>query len=430
MPEKGVSSTRKTDFARRITLSSGTVVLIKEVKALPSVYLHLVIEAGSLLDPKGKEGLAAFTAEGLLTGTRRRTAMQISEEIEFTGGALVTRAGRDYTAITLNVLRKALPTGLEILADVLTGPAFRPKEMAKKKEEFKARIRKEEEDPGLLAHKTFLAELFHKRFYGRPLLGTAKSVSSLTKMDLRRFYQNQVCRSKVICAAVGQTTEKEFMSLWEKYLGSWPEAAIEAPIRIPPESKVKNGCVKRIDRDLTQANIVLGHRGIPRIHPDYYAVLVMNYILGGGGFRSRLMNNIREEKGLAYSVYSLFVPGKHGGYFQAVVETKNQTAGVAIHELLKEMDRIRTGGITDEELNEAKLYLTGSFPMKMDTNAKIAQLLTDIEFYGLGLDYPVRYPKIIDAITKDDVADAAQTYLHPEDCILVIVGRQKEISWP
>lgn len=430
MPKKTASLTKKSDFAKRIVLPNGTIILLKPVKALPSVYLNLVIEAGSLLDPSGREGLAALTAEGLLTGTRRRTATQISEEIEFTGGTLVAKAGKDCTAITLNVLKKALPTGLEILSDVLTQPAFQPKEMAKKKKEFKARIRKEEEDPGTLAHKTFLADLFGKRFYGRPLLGTKESISSFTKKELTSFYQERLCRSRVICAAVGQTTEKEFVSLWERYLGAWPEAIIETPIQIPAESKRGKGRVRKIDRDLTQSNIVLGHRGIPRSHPDYYAVFVVNYILGGGGFRSRLMNNIREEKGLAYSIYSLFVPGKHAGYFQAVVETKNATAGVAIHEILKEMDRIKVSGVSDEELDEAKLYLTGSFPLKIDTNAKIAQLLTDMEFYGLGLDYPARYPEMINAVTKDDVANAAQKYLHPEAYTLVIVGKQKEIKWP
>jgi len=428
MSKKTVSS--GSAFARRIVLPNGTVVLLKEVKALPSVYMHLVIEAGSLLDPGGREGLAALTAESLLTGTRRRTAARISEEIEFTGGALVVQSRKDYTSITLNVLKKALPTGLEIMSDVLTQPAFRPKEIAKKKEEFKARIHKEEEDPGTLAHKTFLAELFNKRLYGQPLLGTEKSISGLTKNDLMSFYQERLSRSRVICDVVGQITEREFMPLWERYLGPWPETGIETPINIPSDSKGGSGRIKKIDRDLTQANIVLGHRGIPRSHPDYYAVFIMNYILGGGGFRSRLMDNIREEKGLAYSIYSAFVSGRHAGYFQAVVETRNATAGVAIDEILKEMERIRVNGVSDEELNEARLYLTGSFPLKMDTNAKIAGLLTDMEFYNLGLDYPARYPAIINTVSKDQVADAARKYLYPENYTLVIVGRQKEIKWP
>lgn len=428
MAKKDVPLTTKGPFARRVTLPTGMVLLIKEVKALPSVYLQLVIESGSLLDPEGKEGLAALTTECLLTGTRRRTAAQISEEIDFTGGTLAVKSGKDYTSISLIVLKKALPTGLELLSDILTQPAFRPKEMAKKKEEFQARIRREEENPGVLAEKAFLAELFDSRAYGRPLLGTAGSVSGLKRKDLADFYQGPLCHSRAICAAVGQITEKEFISLWTKHLGSWPESITESPIRVSAESKATRVRVKRIDRDLTQANIILGHRGIPRNHPDYYAVFVMNYILGGGGFRSRLMDSIREEKGLAYSIYSLFVPGKHAGYFEAAVETKNAAAGLAVREILKEMRRIKARGISDEELDEAQLYLTGSFPLKIDTNAKIVQLLTDVEFYNLGLDYPSRYPELINAVTKKEVEDAAQKYLHPEGCTLVVVGRQKEIS--
>ncbi len=420
---------RKDMFAKRLALPEGTVVVLKEVKALPSVQVHVVIEAGSLWDPEGKEGIAVMTTEGLLTGTVRRQAKQISEEIDFTGGTLTATAGKDYVSVTLNTLKKTLPTGLDILADTLTHPVFRAEEVAKKKEEVKARIRRDEDDPGTLAQKAFVAELFDNRTYGRPLLGTEASVSALGRSQVLAYYKERLCGSRVMCTVVGQTTEDEFVSLWGKHMGSWPSAMKEAPIDAGSEGTGR--ChVKKIDRDLTQANIVLGHKGIARSHPDYHAVFVMNYVLGGGGFRSRLVDNIREEKGLAYSIYSRFVSARHAGYFQVAVETKNASAGQAITEILNEMRRMKDGGVTSDELDEAKLYLTGSFPLKMDTNGKIARLLTEMEFHHLGLDYPARYPEMINAVTRDDVADAARKYLHPDDCTVAIVGKKREITWP
>lgn len=426
MAKQGLSG--MNDFARRLVLPNGLVVLLKEVKALPSISMNLIVESGALFDPNGKEGLSAFTTEGLMTGTKQRTAAEISEQMDFTGGSLSAKAGKDYCAFSLNVLKKALPTGLEILSDVLANPAFLPAEIEKKRAEFKARIRKEEEDPGALAQKIFLGELFNNGFYGQPLLGTESSISGLQREDLLDFYQNKLTRSRAICSIVGQITEDEFISLSREYMQSWPAEPAGTLVEIPP-GRPREKRVKKIERDLTQANIVLGHEGIPRDHPDYYSVFVMNHILGGGGFRSRLMNSIREERGLAYSIYSMFASGKHAGYFQVMVETKNSSAGEAIDQILREMESIRADGIAGEELDEVKLYLTGSFPLKIDTNTKIANLLADMEFYGLGLDYPERFPEIINALSKTDVEDAAKKHLDPENYTVAIVGKQEEIKW-
>ena len=180
--------------------------------------------------------------------------------------------------------------------------------------------------------------------------------------------------------------------------------------------------VIKIQKTLTQANIILGHLGIKRDNPDYYAVSVMNYILGGGGFASRLMDNIRDNKGLAYDVHSTFSANKYSGSFQAGLQTKNESANTAIEETLKEMERIRTEQVTDKELSDAKSYLTGSFPLRIDSNRKIAGFLTSVEFYGLGLDYVDNYRKFIEAVTKDDILRVARKYLNTKNYVLVVVG--------
>jgi zinc protease len=184
----------------------------------------------------------------------------------------------------------------------------------------------------------------------------------------------------------------------------------------------------QVNKDLTQANIVLGHNGVPRGNPDFYAIQVMNYILGGGGFSSRAMDSIRNERGLAYSVYSYFGAEKSHGSFQFVMQTKNETAVEAIRIAKEEMGRMREQPVTDQELNDAKDYLIGSFPLRFDTNRKVAGFLAQVEYYELGLDYPERYPDLIGKVTRDQVLRVAKQYLRPDELVTVIVANQQKIG--
>ena len=181
----------------------------------------------------------------------------------------------------------------------------------------------------------------------------------------------------------------------------------------------------KIDRSLTQANIILGQSGVSRDNPDFYALQVMNYILGGGGFSSRLMEEVRNKRGLAYSVASFFDPGKYAGSFQIVLQTKNNSAREAITLARDQVERIRKGMVSEKELEGAQKYLVGSFPMRLDTQGKLANFLLQVEYYGLGLDYPARYPKLIQSVSREEVLRVAQKYLHPDNYIMVIVADLK-----
>jgi zinc protease len=173
---------------------------------------------------------------------------------------------------------------------------------------------------------------------------------------------------------------------------------------------------------------MLGHIGIIRDNPDYYAVSIMNYIFGGGGFSSRLMQSIRDKMGLAYDVDSSFSLNKEKGLFQTEVQTKNESAELVIFEILKQIERIRKEHVSDEELSDAKSFLTGSFPRRLDTNRKIADFLALVEFYNLGLDYMEKYPGYINSITKEDILRVARKYLDPENYVLVVVANQKKAA--
>jgi zinc protease len=324
------------------------------------------------------------------------------------------------------VLKKDLGTGLELLADVLTQPTFPQPEIDRQKQAIIATIRATEENPGAVAGKAFAAALFPQSPYGRPVEGTEASVKALQQKNLQDFFARYYRPNRSIIAIVGDVSEQEIASLLETALRSWskgePSAVAAAPVKIGPSKLV------RVNKDLTQANIVMGHSGVARGNPDYYAVQVMNYVLGGGGFSSRVMDSIRNERGLAYSVYSFFAAERSHGTFEFVMQTKNETAMEAIRIGNDEIRRMREEPVSDQELNDAKDYLIGSFPLRLDTNRKVASFLAQVEYFKLGLDYPDRYPDLIRSVNGEEVLRVAKKYLHPEMLITVIVGNLKKIA--
>lgn len=227
-------------------------------------------------------------------------------------------------------------------------------------------------------------------------------------------------------AIVGDISHEEMTEALNQAFRSWNKGEPPPkPLALPAAPEI--GTI-RVHKDLTQANLILGQRGVGRENPDYYALQVMNYILGGGGFSSRAMDSIRNQRGLAYSVYSYFSAEKGRGIFQFVMQTKNDTALQAISIAKEEIRRIRQAPVTEAELNDAKDYLTGSFPLRFDTMGKVANFLAQVEYFELGLDYTERYPDLIRKITIEDVHRVAQKYLEPEKMITVIVGNQTIIA--
>ncbi len=410
---------------QRMVLPNGLVLLINEEHSLPFVTFQLLVDSGSRRDPSGKEGLANLTAKGLLFGTSKRTVASINEELDFMGASLRASAGRDYTAVTLRILKKDLNQGLDLLVDVVTRPTFPEGEIKRELEKTLAAIQSEEDQPEAVAEKAFQSALFLKGPYGHPVEGTKESVPRLTQEAVTRFFQSYYHPNNATLTVVGDITVDELKAHLFARLELWPKT--KSPKEEAFEGTFEKGRKTiKVPREITQANVILGHRGVSRSNPDYYALTVMNYILGGGGFTSRLVDEIRVKRGLAYAVDSFFDAAKYPGSFQIALQTKNSTAGEAIALSLQQMERIRTEPVSEKELEGAKEYLIGSFPMRFDTQGKMANFLTQVEYYGLGLDYPEKYPSLIRAVTKEDVLRVARTYLHPEDIISVTVANLKE----
>jgi zinc protease len=314
---------------------------------------------------------------------------------------------------------------LELLAEILTEASFPAEEIERRKQAIIAAIRATEEQPGNIAEKRFYQALYPKSPFGRPVEGTEASVKTLPRTSVSAFYQRYYRPNRTIMAVVGDITHEEIVRAIEQAFRSWPKGEPTEPPLIPASTGSEQTI--RVNRELTQANIILGHLGVGRENPDYYAIQVMNYILGGGGFSSRVMDSIRNERGLAYSVYSYFPAEKGRGSFQLVMQTKNDSAREAIRVATEEMRRIQEKPVTEEELNDAKDYLIGSFPLRFDTNQKVANFLALIEYYDLGLDFRDRYPELIRKVTREDVQQAAKRYLFPEKLIIVVVGNQEKI---
>jgi zinc protease len=408
----------------RIVLPNQLVLLIREDHSLPLVTMRLLVDAGSRRDPRGKEGLAHITAEGLLLGTSKHPATVFDETLDFMGASLHASAGRDAVALELRILEKHLLKGFDLFMEALTQPTFSEEEIRRQIEKSLAAIQSQEEDPGQIARKAFMKVLFLGNPYGHPVEGTKESLPHITRDMVVQFHQDFYHPNNAILAIVGDVTTKDIEANLIPRLSEWsltqvPEQEFIARFTRWPMTVT-------IDRNVTQANIILGHIGIDRANPDYYPLTVMNFILGGGGFGSRLMEEIRVKRGLAYSVVSYFDPRKYPGAFQVVLQTKNASAQEAISILRAQLKAIQESPVSPQELERAKKYLVGSFPFRLDTQAKLTRFLTEVEYHDLGLDYPEKYASYINAVTRRDVLRVAQSHLFPRDAILVVVGDLEE----
>jgi zinc protease len=413
---------------KKQTLDNGLTILHAERHNLPVVMVSLLLKASPLNE--NKAGTAYLTSNMLTEGTTKRKASEISEEIEFIGASMGASTNHDYTTVSLSVLKKDIEKGFEIFSDVLLNPLFSEDELKRKKELIKGSLKQQEEEPSFIAERAFIKEVFNEHPYGRLVEGSAESIDSITRNDIIDFYKEHYLPGNAVIAVVGDITFRELNDLIKRHLGEWKSKSIsrKAEVKSQAQEKKKEHRIVLIDKDITQANILLGHHGISRDNPDYYAVSVMNYILGGGGFASRLMKSVRDDMGLAYSIHSLFSANKETGRFEVEVQTKNESAATVVREILKQIKHIKTECVTEDELGDAKSYLTGSFPRRLETSRKIADFLAVSQFYNLGDDYIEKYPEHINKVTKEDVLRVAKKYLDDENYILVVVGNQKIIK--
>lgn len=413
-------------LGERQELPNGLVWLFSEQRSLPLVSVNLLVKAGVLRDPPKKAGLSNLTALLLTLGTKQRSATQIAQEVDFLGAKLTASGSDDYASLSLTVLKKDLGPGLDLLKDVLFNPAFTQEEMNRKISQLRATFKTDEDDPGIIASRAFHRRLFGNNPYAHPPKGTLEGLAAIKREDLVDFHGKFYRPNNAILTIVGDLSLEEAREWVVKTFGVWPAAPIPK-LEVPPPPALKTSEKIILDKNISQANVIWGHLGIARDNPDFYALQVLNYILGGGGFSSRLLTNVREKRGLVYYAGSSFDAGLEPGAFAITLETKNQSAQEAVAQVLREVELMRTQPVSASELESAKSYLIGSFPAKMDSVAKRAALLTYVEIYRLGLNYPWRYPSLIQNLSPADLQKAAEKYLHPKKYLLVVVGKKDEL---
>ena len=405
-------------LAHREVLPNGLVLLVAERPAIPVVAVQVHVPAGSVLDPAARAGLANLTAELLTRGTARRTANELHDAIESVGGSLDADAGRDGVTVSLGVLRRDLRLGLDLLAEVLLEPSFPEDEWRRAVGEVQAAIRQADENPASVAGRELARLLFPGHPYGHPVMGTAESVATLAREDAVAFHRAHYRPDAAVVAVVGAVSVDEVRREVTARFGSWPAPA--APRTAPTPAAPAPAQARALERALTQATVFLGGPAVTPAHPDYFPLLVANYILGGGS-TSRLYTRVREDNGLAYDVTSTLAPSRYGPAVTVTVQTRNEAVEETVRLLRAEMTRLGRAPVRPAELALAKSYLIGSFPLRLDTSAKVARFILSLEEYGLGLGYPDVYGAGVSRVTAADVQRVAARYLDPAGFSVVTV---------
>ena len=396
--------------------------MVAPVDKLPIVTILAIIDAGATIDPPGKEGLAALTADALLEGTSEFEGAQLTERFEQLGTAVESGADWDSAFIKLTVLAERLEDAATLLGEAISRPVFPEREIERLKAERLAEILQLETEPRGLADEKFAEFLYAAESrYAKPDGGTAESVAGLSQADVDTFFRNQYSAGSTTVVVAGATSAAAARALVAKAFGSWPtEPGSSRELLAFPRTTMRKVTIVN-KPDAPQSELRVGHVGLPRKHPDFFSTLVMNAVLGGL-FGSRINLNLREVHGYTYGASSYYDWRRGPGPFVISTAVQSNVTAPALREIFAEIDRIRLDKITEEELSLARDYLDGVFPIRYETTTAIASALANLVIYGLGADYYQTYRTFVREITVDDVLHAARQHLHPDRLQTVIVG--------
>ncbi len=424
-----IASLLKGDFciampkAQRIDLPNHLRVFVFEEHSIPAVTLQLLVGAGSWRDPQDKKGLANLTAKSVLLGTRFFSFDEINDRLDFIGANLDADCSRDFAVIGMQVLKKDLDAGIGLFAEIAVYPTFPAADVDGQKDDIIGALRTKEDDPLEVATRAFDKALFQNGPYASPVEGTEKSVDGIGPEELSKFYSSFYRPNNSVLVVGGDITLQEVKTLIVPRLLAWEEAQIP---ETPFEPEFAEGAINvAIDKPVTQATIIIGCPAMDRTSGDYYPFQVMNQILGSGDLSSRLMAEIRIKKGLAYAVESILAARERAGSFRLVIQTRNESAKESTELAEKELERLRIEPVSEGELQAAKKFLIGNFPLKYSLQQDFAKFLAQIEFYGLGSDYPDRYASLINAVTAEDILRVAKKYLKPENVVVIVADLKK-----
>lgn len=428
-PEPGPSRPYHFPKITRTTLGNGLRVLVAENHNAPLVSMRALVRSGADRDSADLAGLASLTADLLDEGAGERDSIHLAEDIGLLGGVLHAGADWDATYISSDVLSRNVQPMLEIFADVAQRAQLPREQFDRVRRERLTELLQQRDDPSAIAGKRFASLLYGTGVYGNSILGTEASVARIAHEQVKDFYARHFIPNNSSIVVAGDIKPADAVAALERQFAAWKKGD-EQP-RPPSASRAFDSCrIYLIDRpQAVQSEIRVGHLGLPRSTEDYFAVSVMNSLLGGV-FNSRINLNLREKHGYTYGARSSFVFRRQAGPFVVAAPVRNEVTRESVTEVLNELRRIRTGDVEDHELDDTKSYLVGVFPAMVQSASEIAGRVIDMELYGLPEDYFDHYRENIAAITRDDIRRVAGKYIDPERALIVVVGNAKQIREP
>ncbi|MFM9904223.1 MAG: M16 family metallopeptidase [Pyrinomonadaceae bacterium] len=407
------------------TLENGLRVVIFEDNRLPLVSFRLAFYSGEIYDPAGSTGLTSAVASMVAEGTENYTSLQFAEKIERLGSNISVSSSDDFTIAAASALSLYSAEILAMLAEVVLRPTFPEEELDLYRRNTVENLKFQRSQPGFLAGEQAARLVYGKHPYST-VSPTAADVEKLDRETLARFHADMFIPNNAMFIVVGDVQRDEFIAQLNEQFGDWQMGKAASGKFTPPPIRDSRS-LTIIDRPgSAQSNIVLTNLGISRNDPDYFPLIVMNQVLGAGA-SSRVFMNLREEKGYTYGAYTRLGTRKLAGDIEATAEVRTAVTGESLKEFFYELERIRSVKVGEEELADAKNFLTGVFPLRAETQEGLTNLIVNQHLYGLPDDYLQTYREHVDAVTVDDVQRVAVKHVRPDEMAIVIVGDAGEV---
>lgn len=411
----------------RVELDNGLVLLLLEHHELPLVNFEFVFRTGSIADPPGQEGLSDLTMALLRKGTRDHTAGQIAEELDFLGGQLDLGASHETCTLSAQFLAKDVDAGLKLVSTLLLQPTFPEDEVRKRIDLNVDSIREDKDNPRRVIGNYYSSFLFRAHPFARPIGGTEKSLRAISHGDILRFHNSYLRPNNAILAVAGDFDAGNMRKRIESALGDWERRSISRP-ETAATQPVSGQHVLVVDKpDATQTYFRIGNVGVRKGHPDTAVLDVVNTVFGGR-FTSWLTNEMRTKAGLTYNAHSRFIERSVPGPFYISSFTVTESTERAIDLALQLLERLHDKGIAAEELDSAKNYIRGQYPLRFETAGELASAMAELEFYGLDRSYVNEHTRKTDAVTVEQAREAIQRHYPSADRVIVMIGVADEIA--
>ena len=431
-PRPAAQPPRPYQFPRfeRLQLPNGMHIVVAPISKLPVVSVMMLVDAGAVSEPAGRDGVAQLTAKLLLEGTTKSQGAALIERFERLGASIESRADWDIAAVTMTSLTDNLRSAFAIFGEVLRTPAFPVREVERLKAERSAELLQLRAEPRGLADEMFSRVLYESTSrYARPDGGDERSVAGISREDVLSFYETRYGPSSMTLVVAGDVSVSDAEGLARDTFGDWSGEVPPAPTTSDTPARVTRAVHLVAKADAAQSELRVGHVGLPRQHPDYFPATLMNAVLGGL-FSSRINLNLREAHGYTYGAHSYFDWRRQSGPWVVSTAVQSEVTEASAREILNEIDRIRSEAISADELSLATSYLDGVFPIRYETTAAIAAALANLVIYGLPDDWYDRYRARVRAVTTKEVLTAAQRHLHPQALQILVVGNPTAIRAP